>query len=351
MSTDVPPMPPLFDLLPELRSLAAVTTELEAEAEPGVEADPFATQLGYVAWPRDEAWPWAEPDEGLMVEWRETKEDFYPTPCPQPFFPVLQLRREDAPTLVYPPDTDLLQVLWHCYDHQFVPTVSVRWRKRSALGEVTSPPPAGDLGSWQKNFRPPYLRVRPRASWVLPDIRTTSLDTMRAVARVEAELSRQAEAIRLRNEARNALRRGPEIVSRISELQRLLFEALRNRADGAEVMALASRLKDARESCDPVPASDEPPPPDDYLALGLARGIRVGVHGMCPQLYGNPLPPPGWRHILTIGEDAWPDADCVVPRGGGNVLVFVEDDGQTAHAWSDAWASVSSVEDQLRTFQ
>lgn len=338
MPSAIPPPPPLFDLLPELRELAVIAQELEVADGSHPEPDPFGTRLGFVAWPSQETWPWMEPDESTFAEWQEWCESGLSEkmPVPQPFFPLLQLRKQDAPTLAFPEGTDLLQILWHVYDYQFTPTAVVRWRVRAALHELASPPAPIDLGSWQKNFCPPQLPLKHHNSWVLPDIRTTSLDTIRAVARVDREVDRLSDAYRERQREREARHIGTVLNERSVKLMSQASGPI----EPKDFMAQAKQLMEDLRAVGPLPVAEEPPPPQGYLELGCAKGIRVGVDGMCPQLFIYGLPRATWRHLLTIGEEAWPGAQCVVPSGGGNVHIFVGDDGHSAHVWVDNWSGV-----------
>lgn len=376
-SMESPKKPALFDLLPALEEFAAVTTELRApslaelgdwedEARErdveGVEGekphwigsaeDPRATVLGHVAWPAGEAWPWREPDAETMQAWRDTlpkRSTFegcfvFEEPVPQPFVPVLQLRREDAGKLRYPEGKDLLQVFWHGYPHEWIPTVIVKWRASGELTELATPP-MEEIGRVKEDLAPKRQRLLVQQVWVLPDIRTTTRELMRAVAALEPVIRHQHEAYRKRKSLHEQAHFGPGLLAMVqaffssgsiaSEKPAVLFEK-----------AQALMAETTRHG--PVPPLDEPEPPKGYLELGLAKGIRLGIGGMCPQVLTGPLPPVGARHLLTIGEDAWPGMEWVVPRGGGNIHVFVEADEETPHVYCDCWGAVgSSVEDYV----
>lgn len=346
--------PPLFDMMPELQEYAVLTTELVAEREFGSETaarvrslvDPLGTVLGHVAWPHEEPWPWRVPDGETDQEWLNwCPEATDEKPEPQPFSPVLQLRREDAPSLSFPPGKDLLQVLWHFYEHDYIPKVLVRWRTRSELGQTLVDRPLVKRDRYNEGRHPPPASLKSNGVWVLPDIRTTSLGLLQAVARVDQQISEHRSAFFERERLREARHIGPGLTAKLQDLM-MRLPRLGDKPDA--FMATANSLIADVKDLGPLPPAEEPSPPEGYLELGLAKGIRVGVDGFCPQVLTNALPHMSWRHILTVGDDAWPDGHWAVPRGGGNIHIFVGADWQTAHVLVDCWAGVvSSVEDYL----
>lgn len=384
-----PKRPQLFDLLPALEEFAALTIELRApslaeledwedearerdvEGVQGVEAekpphwigsaeDPRATVLGHVAWPAGEAWPWREPDAETMQAWRDTlrvrippeepearqmwehaQPLVYAEPVRQPFVPVLQLRREDAAKLRFPDGKDLLQVLWHRFEHEVKPRVLVKWRSSEALIEGLVMPPMEEIGRVRPELAPRRQRLVAKQVWVLPDIRTTTREMMHAVVALEPELHRQSDAYRQRKRSHEQAHLGP---AQAAMMQAFFSSGAIAQEHPAVIFEQAQGLMAEATRRGPVPPFDEPEPPQDYLELGLVRGIRLGVDGVCPVFLGKPLPPVGERHLLTFGSEAWDEADWVAPRNGGNIHVFVEADEETVRIHWDDWEGALPVE-------
>lgn len=115
------PKPPadVLATAPELKGLIKVAVRLHPRYSD--EPRPDESKLGgRFLWPAAEPWPTCD-EHGV------------------PFVPVLQLRAEDAPpNFAFPPDADLLQLLWCPRDH-LQPTVV--WRKRADVTETAEPPP------------------------------------------------------------------------------------------------------------------------------------------------------------------------------------------------------------------
>jgi hypothetical protein len=354
---ELPRKPSLFELLPVLEDFAAVTTELMVEPiRKGGESrsdaatdDSLGTVLGYVGWPVGEAWPWREPDAETMRVWQEWEpqpDDL--EPVPQPFLPVLQLAREDAFRLRFPAGKDLLQVLWHRYEHEWEPKVIVKWRARRELDEGLAVPPKAELTSFQQGLAPTRQRLVTRQVWVLPDIRTTTREVMRAVAAIEREVDHRQSAYHEAKQAHEQAQLGHEW---LAMAQAFFSSVSTSRENPAALVEKGKALVEAVETKrrgSLLPVFDAKEPPESYLELGLAKGIRLGLDGMCPQVLTEPLPPAGLRHLLTFGEEAWRGIEWVVPRGGGNIHVFLEADEETSRVYCDCWAGVvSSVEEYL----
>jgi hypothetical protein len=96
------------------------------------ESPPTASKMGGpIAWPANEPRPLCAEHGG------------------EPFVPVLQLLRQDAPDLPFPEGAVGMQLLWCPRDHDdqgYAPLVSVRWRREFAgpWGECPSPGPGAE---------------------------------------------------------------------------------------------------------------------------------------------------------------------------------------------------------------
>lgn len=130
--------------VPELAGLARRTTRLHPER-----GAPTARQSsigGPVLWPLDEPWP------TCSIPWRPCDlespgaeyDDDRPHQPPNPLLPVLQVFAADVPTIRFPPDADLLQVLWCPATHRelpgqpsaYAPAVRLFWRDSTRIGAV-----------------------------------------------------------------------------------------------------------------------------------------------------------------------------------------------------------------------
>ena len=140
LTTPEPPID-LLEVLPELADLRATTVRLHPRKGrvPGRHASKMG---GTFLWPSDEPWPVC--DERWPPSWTPAVEDGIPIPegdpraVPFPLVPVLQLRAEDFPEMLFPPGADLFQLLW-CplgHDYAFMPKPFVFWRN---TGEVRRP--------------------------------------------------------------------------------------------------------------------------------------------------------------------------------------------------------------------
>lgn len=101
-----------------------------------------------ILWPADEPWPTSdEPQHPLLAGFDdETMGIRTVRRRNRTFVPVLQLRREDVPTLPFPEGHDLFQLLWNPRAHRnrwSAPLVRVFWRVEASIGIGLSevPPP------------------------------------------------------------------------------------------------------------------------------------------------------------------------------------------------------------------
>lgn len=77
---------------------------------------------GDFLWPVNEPWPHCQQHDSDCI-------------------PVLQIRSEDLPIFDFPPQTDLLQIVWCPNDHKehgYCPALNVYWRRRAALRHFAS---------------------------------------------------------------------------------------------------------------------------------------------------------------------------------------------------------------------
>lgn len=129
---------------PELAEYARFTTRLHPrQGEPKVYESSIG---GPLLWPSREPWPtcttpWWSPATDNQCELHRV---------PNPLVAVLQLFAADAPTISFPPGTDLLQVLWcpvtHTHlpgqDDAYAPAVTLIWRAAAVAvrGGIVDPP-------------------------------------------------------------------------------------------------------------------------------------------------------------------------------------------------------------------
>jgi hypothetical protein len=99
MRTTRPPRYEVAALFPELVGLARQTVRLHPRRGP--EPPPDASKLGgHFLWPADEPWPICDRPHGRLVGAQEALDA-----CA--YVPVLQLRRDDFPELLFPGQADL----------------------------------------------------------------------------------------------------------------------------------------------------------------------------------------------------------------------------------------------------
>ncbi len=123
------------DLFPEL--IPWRREALRLHPRPGTPAIHESSVGGAPLWPAEEPWPTCGADHD--TGWDEDVEE------PVDLVPVLQLHRDDAPGVDFPPGKDLLQILWCPFDHPdhlYCPLPRVYWRAVASLTEVRSAPPA-----------------------------------------------------------------------------------------------------------------------------------------------------------------------------------------------------------------
>ena len=137
---------PWTELFPELRPLERPAVELGPKPSQGLGDQPASQLGGPVLWPRQLDWP--------------------RRPGGDPFIPLLQLRQEDFPEIPFPPDRDLLQILWHPQFTErrpvgfLAPSTRVYWWKREDLADAAPVQPEAAPGS--------HPGLLPRASSLTP---------------------------------------------------------------------------------------------------------------------------------------------------------------------------------------
>jgi hypothetical protein len=89
--------------------------------------------------------------------------------------PVLQIRSQDIPEILFPPGTDLLQVLWCPNDHEecgFGPAVNVFWRGAAKL--TPFPVLKLQINSANKGYVPRQCRLQPETVLEYPSAHSLS---------------------------------------------------------------------------------------------------------------------------------------------------------------------------------
>jgi hypothetical protein len=175
-----PPAPLDMDAaFPQLRGFARSTVRLHPRR--GVPSAGQSSVGGPLLWPVGEPWPMC--DDARLEE--------HPDGAGVPLVPVLQLLAGDVPELPFPEGTDVLQLLWCPFEHDpwCAPAPRLRWRSRSAVGELLAamPAPHEDAESW---YLPDPCVVDPERVVEYPshDLpRDVWLQIRDAVDRVEAE--------------------------------------------------------------------------------------------------------------------------------------------------------------------
>jgi hypothetical protein len=144
-------VPATFDFtsaVPELaeKKRTAVLLHPRYSEEPEVDGSKLA---GAFLWPSDASWPVCDVDPTLHL------------------VPVLQLRAEDFPEIRFPPERDLLQVLWCPREHaQCWAKPFVFWRKRDAVKDSQSEIPR-DATAYPR-YVPLPCRLFPERATELP---------------------------------------------------------------------------------------------------------------------------------------------------------------------------------------
>ncbi|MEV4442864.1 hypothetical protein AB0K09_28395 [Streptomyces sp. NPDC049577] len=168
MSFTVPPAPlDITEHFPALVPYARATTLLYPRI--GTPGRGDSSLGGPLLWPADEKWPACA-----------ATDHYFPAPGPGPvtMVPVLQLFARDVPALVFPPGTDVLQMLWcpllHSDDDQWSPVPVLRWRSAAELRSrplLEEPPMPREF---EEDFVPRPCVVHPTEAveypnWDLPE--------------------------------------------------------------------------------------------------------------------------------------------------------------------------------------
>lgn len=154
-------------LVPGLAAWARDTVRLHPRR--GAPSSRQSSVGGPLLWPADEAWPvctMPHQDLGMGM----------PSGPKVPMVPVIQAFRADLPPGVvpFPPGTDVLQVLWCPFNHDFPasPWPVVFWRDSAAV-EAVLPTPAADPAADDWHVPAPCVvhpeRVTEYPSWDLPE--------------------------------------------------------------------------------------------------------------------------------------------------------------------------------------
>ncbi|MGW1867583.1 hypothetical protein ACWCPS_18680 [Streptomyces mauvecolor] len=132
MSLTVPPLPVgIAEHFPALAPYARTVTLLYPRiGTPGREDSSLG---GPLLWPAEEAWPSCTAAD----HYNPARDCAVVGPAPVAMVPVLQLFARDVPALVFPPGTDVLQVLWcplvHSEHDQWSPVPVLRWRSTAEV--------------------------------------------------------------------------------------------------------------------------------------------------------------------------------------------------------------------------
>ncbi|USY22955.1 DUF1963 domain-containing protein [Nocardiopsis exhalans] len=168
MPRTTPPRPvEVEELFPELRPWRREALRLHPRrGNPAVHESSVG---GPLLWPADEPWPTCEAEHDLGRD-----EDAVEIEGAPDFVPVVQLHRNDALGVEFPPGKDLLQVLWCPFDHPglYCPLPRVYWRTTASLGEVRSTPPVPDGARAEHVPAPCVVHPEPVVdypSWDLPE--------------------------------------------------------------------------------------------------------------------------------------------------------------------------------------
>jgi hypothetical protein len=128
--TTPPPAVDITQVLPGIAAFARTTVRLHPRTgNPSAVDSHFG---GPLLWPADEPWPEC------------------PVAGPGTMAAIAQFFARDVPELPFPPDTDLLQVLWCGVPHEheeYGPNVLLKWRRAAEVGEplASAPTSRADL--------------------------------------------------------------------------------------------------------------------------------------------------------------------------------------------------------------
>lgn len=128
--TTPPPRLNILEALPELADLTTMAIRLHPRR--GEVPDPAGSKIGGLfLWPEDEPWP-TMPSHRIHLP----TENYVPNGTPIALVPVLQLNARDVPDFPFPPDKDLMQLLWcplRSDEPPFFCIPRVFWRNRVSI--------------------------------------------------------------------------------------------------------------------------------------------------------------------------------------------------------------------------
>ncbi|MEU0936362.1 DUF1963 domain-containing protein [Embleya sp. NPDC005971] len=166
MTRTTPPSPvDMGTWFPEVLPYAKTATRLHPRpAAVGVRDSSVG---GPVLWPTDEPWPYCAEEHLFMDE---------PPAGPVPLIPVLQIFASDVPTLPYPAECDVFQLLWCPLVHgpHYTTQPRLYWRSSGAICEARSEFPRPEEGlDFIREHTPVPCAIDPEPvveypSWDLP---------------------------------------------------------------------------------------------------------------------------------------------------------------------------------------
>ena len=145
-----PPSPvDVAALIPEFRALEKTTVRLNPR--PGSTGPADSKIGGLFLWPQDQEWPHCDEHESAYVA-------------------ALQIKKADFPEVVFPEETDLMQVLWCPNDHEpgYCPAVRVVWRKQADVTKPVNEHPVSKPEEYS-NYVPRPCRLYPERIVEYPD--------------------------------------------------------------------------------------------------------------------------------------------------------------------------------------